>query len=86
MLLIDHFGEELAFTYSRNKKKSRLFYLSAIKTENVIETIRTNDPIEVCAKKLKSECQEFDFGLDHSFGYASDLEGGIEKLKSGASL
>ena len=63
-----------------------MFYLYAIKTENVIETIRTNDPIEVCANQLKSECQESDFGLDHSFRYASDLECGIEKLKSGASL
>ena len=86
MLLIDHFGEELAFTYSREKKKSQLFCLSAIKTENVVEIIRTNDPIEVCAKQLKSECQEFDFGLDHSFRYASDLECRIEKLKSSASL
>ena len=84
MLLTDHFGEELEFTYSRDKK-SQLFYLSAIKTENVIETIWTNDPIEVCAKQLKSECQEFDFGLDHSFRYASDLECGIEKLTSSAS-
>ena len=79
MLLINHFGEELAFTYSRDKKKSQLFYLSANKTENVIET---NDPIEKCAKQLKSQCQEFDFGLDHSFWYASDLECGIEKLKA----
>ena len=86
MLLINHFGEELAFTYSWDKKKSQLFYLYAIKTENVIETIRTNDPIEVCANQLKSECQESDFGLDHSFRYASDLECGIEKLKSGANL
>ena len=54
--------------------------------QNAIETIRTNDPIGVCAKQLMSECQEFDFGLDHSFRYASDLECGIEKLKSGASL
>ena len=67
MLLINNFGEELAFTYSRDKKKSHLFYLSANKTENVIETIRTNDPIEKCAKQLRSQCQEFDFGLDHSF-------------------
>ena len=86
MLLIDHFGEWLTFTYSRDKKKSQLFYLSAIKTENVIEIIRTNDPIEVCAKQLKSECQEFDFGLDHSFRYAIDFECGTEKLKLGASL
>ena len=67
MLLINHFGEELAFTYLRDKKKSQLLYLSANKTENVIETIGTNDPIEKWAKHLKSQCQEFDFGLDHGF-------------------
>ena len=86
MLLIDHFGEELEFTFSRDKKKSQLFCLTAIQAENVIETIWTNDPIEVCAKQLKSECQEFDFDLDHSFRCASDLECGIEKLTSGAGL
>ena len=29
---------------------------------------------EVCARKLKAECYEFDFGLDSSFRYSSDSE------------
>ena len=72
-ILIDHFGEDLVFTYSRDKKKSEMFYLSRAQIEDAIETIRTKDPIEMCAKKFRSECQEFYFGLDKSFMYVSDL-------------
>ena len=85
-ILIDHFGEDLAFTYPGDKKKSQIFYLSRVQIEDVIETIRAKDPIELCAKKLRSECQEFYFGLDKSFRYASDLQYGMEKLESTDSL
>ena len=40
----------------------------------------------MCAKKPRSECQEFYFGLDKSFSYASDLQYGMEKLESTDSL
>ena len=70
---IDHFGEDVAFTYPKDKKKSQMFYLSRVQIEYVIETIRAKESIEMCAKKLRSECQEFYFGLDKSFRYASDL-------------
>ena len=85
-ILIDHFGEDLAFTYPGDKKKSQIFYLSRVQIEDVIETIRAKDPIALCAKKLRSECQEFYFGLDKSFRYASDLQYGMEKLESTDSL
>ena len=85
-ILIDNFGEDLAFTYPRGKKKSQMFYLSRVQIEDVIETIRVKDPIEMCAKKLRSECQEFYFGFDKSFRCASDLEYGMEKLESTDSL
>ena len=54
--MIDHFGEDLAFTYLRDKKKSQM-NLSRIQIEDVIEIICAKDPIEICAKKLRSECQ-----------------------------
>ena len=63
-----------------------MFYLSRVQIEDVMETIRAKDPIEMCAKKLKSECQEFYFGLDKSLMYASDLQYGMEKLESTDSL
>ena len=85
-ILIYHFGEDLAFTYPRGKKKSQIFYLSRVEIEDGIETIRRKDSIEMYAKKLRSECQEFYFGLDKSFRYASDLQYGMEKLESTDSL
>ena len=36
-VMIDHFGKELAFTYSRDKKNSQLFYLSSIQLEATIQ-------------------------------------------------
>ena len=83
--MIDHFGEDLAFTYPREKKKSQI-NLSRIQIEDVIEIICAKDPIEICAKKLRSECQEFDFGPDKGFRYASDLQYTMEKLESMDSL
>ena len=66
-LLINHFGDALAFTYPQDKRKSQMFYLSTVQTKDVIETLRLNDPIEVCVKKLRSECKSYDFGLNQSF-------------------
>ena len=83
-ILIDHFDEYLAFTYPRDKKKSQMFYLSRVQTEYFIETICAKDPIELCAKKPRFECQEFYFGLDKR--YASDLDYRMEKLESTGSL
>ena len=85
-LLINHFGDVFAFMYPRDKRKSEMFYLSTIQTEDVIKTISVNDPVEVCSKQLKSECKSFDFVLDQSFRYASDLQLGMEKLQSNDSL
>ena len=85
-ILIYHFGEDLAFTYPRGKKKSQIFYLSRVEIEDGIETIRRKDSIEMYAKKLRSECQEFYFGLDKSFRYVSDLQSGMGKLESTENL
>ena len=54
-ILIDHFGVDLAFTYPRGKKKSKMFYLSRVQIEDVIKAIRAKDSMEMCAKKLTSE-------------------------------
>ena len=85
-LLIHHFGDALAFMYPQDKRKSQMFYLSTVQTKDIIETLRLNDPIEVCAKKLRSECKSYDFGLNQNFRYASDLQLGMEKLQSYDSL
>ena len=83
--MIDHFGADLLFTYPRDKKKSQM-NLSRIQIEDVIGIICAKDPIEMCAKKVRSECQEFEVGPDKGFRYASDLQYTMEKLESTDSL
>ena len=85
-LLINHFGDTLAFMYPQDKRKSQMFYLSTVQTKDVIETLRLNDHIEVCVKKLRSECKSYDFGFNQSFRYASELQLGMEKIQSYDSL
>ncbi|XP_057297629.1 uncharacterized protein LOC130628662 [Hydractinia symbiolongicarpus] len=64
-----------------------MFYLSDTQTTaTVIETMRSNNPIEVCANKLRSECENFDFNLDNSFRYASDLELSLQYYHSSSAL
>ena len=48
VIVIDHFGEDLAFTYPRDKR-SQMFHLSRVQIEVAIETIRAKDPVEMCA-------------------------------------
>ena len=81
-LLINQFGDKLVFMYPQDKRKSQMFYLSTVQTNDVIETMRVNDPVKVCVQKLRSECKSYDFGLNQSFRYASDLQLGMEELQS----
>ena len=65
--LINHFGDALAFIYPQDKRKSQMFYLSSVQTKDVIETLGLNDPIEVCVKKLRSECNRMILVLIKAF-------------------
>ena len=85
-LLINHFDDQLAFMYPKDKRKSQMFYLSSVQTADVMETIRVNDPVEVCVEKLKSECKSYDFQLNESFHKASDLKIAMERLHSYENL
>ena len=54
MLLIDHFGRVGIHIFKRQEEITIVLFICY---QNVIETTRTNDPTEVCANQLKSECQ-----------------------------
>ena len=60
-MLIAHFGEEICFTYPRDKSKPQMFYSTNICPADLVETLRHTDPIKICAEKLRKECEEFDF-------------------------
>ena len=41
--------------------------------QTIVETLRFNDPVTICAEKLKKECEEFDFLLENSYSDANDV-------------
>ena len=81
-MLISEFGEEICFSFSRDKTKSQMFYSSRIKSVEIVETLRSSNPIIACAEILHTECKEFDFGLDNSYCDAKDVKIAINSYKS----
>ena len=80
-MLIAHFGEEICFTYLRDKSKPQMFYSTNICPADLVETLRQTNPIKICAEKLRKECEEFDFLLDNSYCDAEDLECSLKNYK-----
>ena len=54
-MLIAHFGEDICFTYRKEKRKSQLFFLTKIASADLVETLPLNDPVKLCAVKLKKK-------------------------------
>ena len=74
--LIAHFGENICFTYPRDNNKSQMFFLAELRSTDIVESLRSSemkDPIQVCAKKLKEECLNFDFNLDDTYCDIDDI-------------
>ena len=59
-----------------------MFFSSNICSGDVIETLRCNDPVKVCAEKLRKECEEFDFCLESSYSNAKDLRLSFDHYKN----
>ena len=75
-LLIDHYGENICFTYPKDRKKSQMFFSTALRQVDVVESLRnktsTSDIIS-CAKTLESDIKLFKFQLDESNCDANDV-------------
>ena len=50
--LINHFREEICFTYAKGRTKSQMFFSSKICPAELIETLHANDPVKIFASKL----------------------------------
>ena len=82
-LLINHFGEEICFTYPKDRTKSRMFFSTEICRAEPIETLRANNPVKICATKLRKECENFNFLLDNIYSNADDLEYSLTQYNCG---
>ena len=61
--LIETFGDEICFSYPKDKRKSQVFFSRHVQTTELVETIRSQDVIKDCARILKNECIEYEFHL-----------------------
>ena len=56
-------GDEICFTYPRDKSKPQMFYSTNICPTDLIETIHRTDPVKMCAEKLRKKCEELNLKL-----------------------
>ena len=73
-MLISEFGQDICFSYPRDKQKSQMFFSSNVSSNDLVETLRSTDVIKACADKLKKECEEFNFGLSNTCCDGSDID------------
>ena len=51
-MIIDLFGDSICFSYSRDLKKSQMFFSSKIKTNDIAKTLRIADPLTLIRQRL----------------------------------
>ena len=66
-LLIEKYGEDICFTYPRDRAESQMFYSRLIHSESFVETIRSKNIYKECANALKEECLNYNFELSNTF-------------------
>ena len=69
-LLVKEFGEEICFSYRRDKRKSQMFFSSRIQPSEIIETLQSSN---LLCRKLQQECKAFEFNLENSYCDGMDL-------------
>ena len=72
-MLIDHYGDEICFSYPKGRQKAQMFFSAKVKSVDIAETLRLNDNIKSCAKNLREERRNYDFGLNNSYCSSVDL-------------
>ena len=72
-LLIEHFGDSIYFTYSKDPSVSQMVFSNKITVAQLAEEIRNSDCIKECAETLRSDIKSYDFGLENTDCDAKDL-------------
>ena len=80
-LLIEFYGEEICFTYPKDKSKPQMFFSSSIRQTDIVETLRVKNSIAECAQKLRDECENSSFNLDDSNCNARDIANSLNQYK-----
>lgn len=76
VLLSKHFGESVCFTIPAQRNKSTMVYSSHLMVGSVIEATRqtVEHSYKNVAEELRSECKNYDFGLQDTYCTSEDLK------------
>lgn len=74
VLLINHFGDSIGFSYPKQINKPIMCFSRSITAETMAETIRSTDAVRMCAKMIRDSMREVDFDLQDMFCDANDLQ------------
>ena len=66
-LLIKHFGEEIAFTYPKERSKSQIVHFANISVSKTIQRICSTNSLKDITDELARELKQYDFQLDDKF-------------------
>lgn len=80
-LLINHFGEEILFAYSKERNKSQVVFSSHVKVTEVVDNVRHLERSKLTAEKLRKMFREYDFQLHNKFCDEEDLKVSLMKLQ-----
>ena len=58
-----------------------MFYSTSIPSNDIVENLRNEDPVEICAQNLRTECENYDFLLDSSYRDSNDIKLSIKKFE-----
>ena len=80
-LLIEFYGEDICFTYPKDKSKPQMFFSSSIRQADIVETLRDKNPMVECAQKLRDECENYSFNLDDTNCNARDVANSFRSIQ-----
>ena len=58
-----------------------MFYSTSIPSNDIVENLRNEDPVEICARNLRTECENYDFLLDSCYRDSNDIKLSIKYLR-----
>lgn len=74
-MLLKHFGENLNFSYPRDKSVSQIVFCQDVNITDIIEgRLRKSNSVRECATVLRQEIDNFDFNMEGSLCLPRDTE------------
>lgn len=81
-LLIDEFGDDISFTYAKDRTLSQMVFSNKIKAADMAEEIRNSDSIKKCAEILRADIKNYKFGLENADCNAKDLSRSFNEINN----